>query len=432
MTTPAKMMMWGLDHHRASTEMREKAHLDVEKVAALIRAVAKEDTIISCVPVCTCNRTEIYLDVQPGAPVADALARILRDLDVDPALFTGPAGLRLHGLDAVGHLHRVAAGLESMMLGEPQVVAQLKDSYRQAKSHGDLGAVMMRAFQSAFRAGKCVRTGTTIGAGAVSVAFAAVELSRKFFTRLEDHRALLVGAGETGDLAARHFLQQGIGGLTVVNRSPNKAIALAASLNDGKAERARARPWTELTEAIAEVNVVLTTTGATEPVILPDMISAALQNRRGRPLFILDIAVPRDVHPDVADLESVFVFGLDDLDEIVQSNLAARRRELPRAEDILAKELAHFDEWLSDLDLLPSVDEFRCYLEEIKEKQVSWVRKKESPEVAEAVDRSLQQFIKKVTGRSMASLRDAETQDERLRRMSALRGLFGNNDQKQA
>jgi len=427
MATPAKMMMWGLDHHRASTEMREKAHLDVEKVAALILALQQEAGIVSCVPVSTCNRTEIYLDVVPDAPVADALARVLRSLNVDPALFTGDSGLRLHGRDVVEHLHRVAAGLESMMLGEPQIVAQLKDAYRQAKSHGELGPVMMRAFQSAFRAGKCVRTGTDIGAGAVSVAFAAVELSRKFFTRLEDHRALLVGTGETGTLAARHFLQQGIGGLTVVNRSPEKAIALANDLNDGKAIRTRARPWSELDSALSDSDVVLTTTGATEPVIRPGMIGA----RRGRPLFLIDIAVPRDVHPDVNAMANTFVFGLDDLDDIVQSNLGARRRELPRAEAILAKELAHFDEWLSDLDLLPTVDEFRTYLEDIKEKQVDWVRKKESAEIAEAVERSLQQFIKKVTGRSMASLRDAETQDERLRRMKALRGIFGDTDHKQ-
>lgn len=429
METPSALLLWGLDHHRATTEMRELAHLDDARLDALHAALAAAPEAVSCVPISTCNRTEIYLEAAPGAPVAEILARALAEAGVDPALFTGEAGLRLHGRDVPAHLFRVAAGLESMMLGEPQIAAQLKDAYRAAKTRHELGPVMMRLFQGAFRAGKRVRTETRIGTGAVSVAFAAVELARKFFSRLSERRALLVGAGETGDLAARHFLQQGVGSLTVVNRSPERARKLAEDLNRDGDGRARARPWAELGDALAEADVVLSTTGATEPVILPDMVSGALDRRRGGNLFLLDIAVPRDVHPEAAALDGAFVFGLDDLDGIVQTNLSARRGEIPRAERLLAEELEEFEGWIRDLDLRPSVEEFRHYLEELKDKQVGWVRKKESAEVAAAVDRSLQQFIKKVTGRSMASLKEAETREERLRRMDTLRSLFGNQEQ---
>lgn len=432
--TPASstLILWGLDHHRATTEMRERAHLDPERLAALHAALAAEDGVVSCVPVSTCNRTEIYLETEDGTPATDVLARALQAAGVDPALFTGEAGLRLHGRDVAEHLFRVASGLESMMLGEPQIASQLKDAYRTAKTHNELGPVMMRLFQGAFRAGKRVRTGTKIGAGAVSVAFAAVELARKFFANLGERRALLVGAGETGELAARHFLQQGIGGITVVNRSPERAERLVAELNEGGAGRARTRPWAELTDALADCDVVLSTTGAVEPVITPEMVDAVEKRRKGRNLFLLDIAVPRDVHPDVAARDGVYLFGLDDLDDIVQANLTARRREIPRACSILEDELGEFDGWIRDLDLVPTVDEFRAYLEDLKDKQVGWVRKKESEEVAAAVEQSLQQFIKKVTGRSMAQLKQADTREERLRCMDTLRRLFGDEDRRSA
>jgi len=432
MSDGAGILLWGIDHHRAPTEVREQVHISPEAVGTLITALGRENGFVSCVPVSTCNRTEIYLEAHGDFHAHEALARALAEAELDPAIFAGEYGLRLQGRDAVAHLYRVAAGMESMMLGEPQIAAQLKDAYRQAKEYGELGPVLMRAFQGAFRAGKCVRTQTKIGAGAVSVAFAAVELARKFFSSLSEHRALMVGAGETGGLAARHFLQHGIGGLTVVNRSPERARALTAELNEGKGESVRARPWEELGPSLADADVVLTTTGAVEPVILPEMVKSAIKSRRGKPLFILDIAVPRDVHPGVSGLEGVYVFGLDDLDGIVQSNLSARRQEIPKAESILDSEMNQFQDWIRNMDLRPSVDEFRSYLEDLKDKQVGWVRKKESDEVASAVERSLQQFIKKVLGRSMASLKNAETQEERLQHLSTLHELFGDEPDQRA
>jgi glutamyl-tRNA reductase len=382
--------------------------------------------------VSTCNRTEIYLETDADFPVFEAMARALSAAGMDPALFTGEYSLRLTGTEAVRRLYRVSAGLESMMLGEPQISAQLKDAYRQAKEHHELGPVVMRAFQGAFRAGKRVRTETKIGEGAVSVAFAAVELARKFFANLADHRGLLVGAGETGALAARHFLQQGIGGLIVINRSPARACNLAEDLNGGTGEVVRAKVWEELGESLADVDVVLTTTGATEPVITPDLVREAVKKRRGRPLFLLDIAVPRDVHPDVARIDGVFLFGLDDLDEIVQRNLAARRKELPRCVRIVNEEIEEFASWIHDLDLRPTVDEFRAYLEDLKDKQVGYVRKKRNDDVAEEVERSLQQFIKKVLGRSMASLKNAEDETDREAHLAALKRLFAEGERDRA
>jgi len=354
--------------------------------------------------------------------------------------------VKLDGLPAVEHLFRLCAGLESMMLGEPQITAQLKDAYRLARRHYEPGPGLLRAFQGAFRAGKRVRTETRISNGAVSVAFAAVELARKFFDRLCEQQAVLVGAGETGSLAARHFLQHNIGALTVVNRSFDKARRLAEELAaeqkddperdaGGDVEGSRplpiagcgrlvARPWDELAAALADADVVLSTTGAVDPVITRDMVEHATAHRKGKPLFMLDIAVPRDIHPDVAEVANVFVFGLDDLDEIIEGNLEQRRHQIPHARKIIREELDAFQQWLDDIDLRPTVAEFRAYLEELKDKQVGFVRKKQSDEVAAEVERSLQQFIKKVLGRSVSTLKSAESPEERQRDLDTLRRIF--------
>ncbi|HPF71745.1 MAG TPA: glutamyl-tRNA reductase [Candidatus Krumholzibacteria bacterium] len=444
MSRPATLFAVTVNHRHAPTEVRERAHLDDAKAVALIQALNEDEGCVSAMPVSTCNRTEIYVEVAPGHTIDAMLRTALGRVGADADLFFSHHAVHLHGIDAIRHLYRVSSGLESMMIGEPQITSQLKDAYRLGRASQEPGPGLLRAFQGAFRAGKRVRTETKISQGAVSVAFAAVELARKFFDHLCDQKALLVGAGETGALAARHFLQHDIGHLTVINRTFSRAEELAVTLNAermatieaARAEvhprefeaarcgRVVARPWDELGAALAEADVVLSTTGAVDPVILPAMVSAAVAKRRGKPLFLLDIAVPRDIHPDVAKVANTFVFGLEDLDEIVQGNLAARRKQIPHAERIIDQELAEFQRWLDDVDLRPTVAEFKAYLEELKDKQVGFVRRKESDEVAALVEASLQQFIKKVLGRSMSSLKASESPAERERDLETLRRLF--------
>jgi glutamyl-tRNA reductase len=444
---PTIIHLWSINHKNAPTEIRERAHIDPEPAVKLMDRLEGCSDCVSVIPVSTCNRTEIYLEVKEGADPEEILMKALADVGADVEIFRSDYVLRLEGLEAIAHLFRVAAGLESMMLGEPQIAAQIKDAYRLARKHHEPGPGMLRAFQGAFRAGKRVRTETRITNGAVSVAFAAVELARKFFSRLCEHTAMLVGAGETGSLAARHFLQHNIGNLIVVNRSYDKAVELAETLNterkvamakqgSGSAPLAEgcgvvtARPWEELADTMQHADVVLSTTGALEPVILPDMVRKAVKARRGNPLFLLDIAVPRDIHPDVNGMGGAFVFGLDDLDEMIAGNLAARVKQVPHAERIIAEEIEEFQKWLTDVDLRPTVAEFRAYLEDLKDKQVGFVRKKESDEVAAAVDRSLKQFIKKVLGQSVSTLKNAESPEVREQDLAALRRMFvpGNGD----
>jgi glutamyl-tRNA reductase len=436
--------LWSISHKNAPTEVREQAHIDPGPAVELMDHLESLGRQISVIPVSTCNRTELYLEAPPDEDAEAVLMQALEAVGIDPTVFRSVHCARREGLSAVEHLYRVTAGLESMMLGEPQIAGQVKDAYRLARKHHEPSPGLLRAFQGAFRAGKRVRSETRIGAGAVSVAFAAVELARKFFSRLGDHSAVLVGAGETGALAARHFLQHDIGHLTVINRSPERAQELAATLNtehrvemakqgkdvDGAGDRVNARAWDELTAALAEADVVLSTTGALEPVILPEMVRRAVKPRKGKPLFLLDIAVPRDIHPEVAAVEGAYTFGLDDLDEVIAGNVAARKNCLPDAEKIITEELLELQQWLADMDMRPTVAEFRAYLEELKDKQVGFVRKKESDEVAQAVDRSLKQFIKKVLGQSVSTLKSEESPEVRQQDLAAIRRMFvqGNGD----
>ena len=230
MNGKATLHVRSINHHHAPTEIRERAHLDPERTVALMKTLEADPDCIAVLPVSTCNRTEIYLEMKPDTDPDAVLHRALTAVGADADLFAGLHAVAYDGLPAVRHLFRVSSALESMMLGEPQISQQLKDAYRLARKHGDLGPILLRAFQGAFRSGKRVRTETRITNGAVSVAFGAVELARKFFSRLCEHKALLVGAGETGALAARHFLQHDIGHLTVVNRSLDKAEKLASDL----------------------------------------------------------------------------------------------------------------------------------------------------------------------------------------------------------
>ncbi|MBU8869542.1 MAG: glutamyl-tRNA reductase [Gemmatimonadales bacterium] len=421
-----------VNHHHAPTDIRERAHLDPELAVALMKCLENDPSCVAALPVSTCNRTEIYLEMRTDADPDLVLRQALIQIGADADLFAGRYSIAHDGIAAVRHLFRVASALESMMLGEPQISQQLKDAYRLARKHSDLGPILLRAFQGAFRSGKRVRTETRITTGAVSVAFGAVELARKFFSSLGEQDALLVGAGETGALAARHFLQHDIGHLTVVNRSLEKAKSLAADLDpannpNNPGGQVSVRPWEELADALADTDVVLSTTGALEPVILPEMVAAAVEKRRGEPMFLLDIAVPRDIHPDVGKIDGVYLFGLDDLDEIIKGNKMARRKQVPHAEKIIEEELTEFQTWMDEVDLRPTVAEFKSYLEELKDKQVGYVRKKQSDEVAAAVDSSLQQFIKKVLGRSVSTLKKAESPEERDRDLDALRRMFSDD-----
>lgn len=302
--------------------------------------------------VSTCNRTELYFSgsSEQSKQVIDWLAQFhqLNRQEVEPHLY-------LHSADAAStHLMRVACGLDSLVLGEPQILGQVKQAYSQSRQLGTIQPVFERLFQKTFAVAKQVRTDTEIGASAVSVAFAAVTLARQIFGKLNDVKVLLIGAGETIELVAKHLLEQGAAHLTVANRSYDRAAALAGQFNGQVVSLA------QVPQALVDADVVISSTASTLPIVGKGMVEQALKKRRHKPMFLVDLAVPRDIEAQVAELEDAYLYTVDDLQNIVAQNMQSRQAAAEQAEQMIAVGVADFSQWLA---LQGNIDWVRDYRE---------------------------------------------------------------------
>ncbi|MBS0395596.1 MAG: glutamyl-tRNA reductase [Proteobacteria bacterium] len=348
------LVVVGINHRTAPVEVREKVVFDPSHLPEALRALAsggaRENVIVS-----TCNRTELYCVTE--AP--DELARWLESyhgtgLELRESLYQkDEAG-------AVEHAFAVASGLDSMVLGEPQILGQLKDAYRAAQDAGTVGPLLNRLFQATFSVAKRVRTETRIGANAVSVAYAAVSLARQIFAGFTQHTALLVGAGETIALAARHLHSQGLKRMIIANRSLDRAQLLAAEFN------ASAITLDALPNHLADADILVSSTASPTLVISAADVEAALSARRRRPMFMVDIAVPRDIDPAVADFEDVYLYTIDDLQGFVTQNLKAREDEAREARILIEEEVARFLSGLRGQHAVPTIRELRTTAESIR------------------------------------------------------------------
>ena len=262
--------------------------------------------------------------------------------------------------DATRHLFRVAAGLDSLVVGEPQILGQVKDAFQVAATRQCVGPVLTRLFHTSFGVGKRVRSETALGEGAISVGYAAVALARKIFGRLDGRGVLVVGAGEISTITAQHLRAQGVGEIVITSRTAAHADALAAEVNG------RAIPWSDLRAALEAADIVITATGSPRPILTRADIEAVTDRRRGEPLFIIDIAVPRDVEASVGEIEQVFLYNVDDLQAIVQENLSRRSSEIDRAESIVSEEVDRFAAWRRSRGAVPTVVALRQRFEQIR------------------------------------------------------------------
>jgi len=327
----------GLNHQTAPVALRERVAFDADGIVAALRDLAGQPGVVECSILSTCNRTELYCAVAPGAEALPAawLARHhgFDDGRLDEFLVTH------HDDAAVRHLFRVATGLDSLILGEPQILGQVKEAYHHARSAGTLKAPLERLFQSAFAVAKRARTDTRIGANPVSVAFAAVRLAEQVFAELDRATVLLVGAGDTIELVARHLRQLGASELRVANRTLANATALAERFG------AQAVPLAELPRQLVDADVVITSTASRTPLITRELVRAAQRERRHRPLLLIDLAVPRDVEPRVAELDDVFLYTVDDLGSVIEDSLRSRREAALEAEAIIDMQVEHYVAW---------------------------------------------------------------------------------------
>ncbi len=332
------LLALGINHTTAPVTIRERLAFPSEQLRELLQGLIKLPGVLEATILSTCNRTELYCHTEASDHqlLIDWLAQ---KRDLPPQEFT--PYLYIHtDRDTIQHLFRVACGLDSMILGEPQILGQMKTAYQAASEAGALGKIMSRLFQHTFAAAKKIRTDTAIGASPVSVAFAAVRLSQQIFDDLAEQTALLIGAGETVELTARHLYQQGIGRLIIANRTFDKAHTLAAQFG-GYAIALR-----ELPNHLHEADVIVSSTASQLPILGKGAIERAIKLRRHKPIFMVDLAVPRDIEPEVEQLADVYLYTVDDLNHIIEENWQVRREAATQAEEIIAMEVEHFLAWL--------------------------------------------------------------------------------------
>ncbi len=404
-----QLLLVGVSHRTAPVELRERLDFSTRGVDRALAALAGTPAHHEAAIVSTCNRVELYVACDDAAPAQSAVHGFLSDFHGIPGDLLAPHLYAKIGPDAVRHLFRVAAGLDSLVMGEPQVLGQVKDAYSLASQMGCTGPLLNKLFHAAFTAGKRVRSETTLSEGAVSVSYAAVALARKIFGNLKGRTVLVLGAGEMGKLTAIHMRSQGIGRLIIMSRTAAHATALAQSI-DGTA-----MPWESMNTALAEADILITATGSSVPIISRAMIEQTMRARRQRPLFIIDIAVPRDVESNAGDLEQVFLYNIDDLQAVVQENLSKRGTEASQAETIVAQEVSKFLNWLNSRGAVPTVVALRQRFEGIRQSELRRLEPKMAglpPEARARVDEITRLIVEKLLinpTEQLKAISDAET-----------------------
>ena len=412
----------GLSHRNAPVELRERLAVEEDKLRELLRDVTAAGTVEEALILSTCNRVEVYgVAPAPGEARALAFRHLCQHRGVSPALVEPLLYTHLEE-DAIRHAFRVASSLDSMMIGEPQILGQVKEAFALAQACATIGPSLHPLFTQAFAVAKRVRNETEIARHAVSVAFAAVELAKKIFAGLARKAVLLVGAGKMGELAARHLVEQGAFPVYVVNRTWARAQEMARALSG------TALPWDELETALAGVDIVITSTGAAEPVITRAAVQRVTNGRRARPLFFIDIAVPRDVEPGVDSLGGVYRYDIDDLKQVVDANIRERRREAHRAEALVEREAGKFVARLRDIEVIPTIVSLRERLEEIRlgELRKALARLADAPpETRQALEALSSAIVNKILHAPITKLRESSRAGAHRTWLELVHELFG-------
>ena len=410
----------GVSHRTASVELRETVDFARRGLPVAIEALRERRLAREAVVLSTCNRAEIYVGADSEA-AAESCGRFIGEFNGVDWKTLEPHLVVYRGPEAADHLFRVAAGLDSLVVGEPQILGQVKDAFTAATELKSTGALTHRLFTTAFSVGKRVRTETGLGEGAVSVSYAAIALARKIFGRLKGLNVLILGAGEMAALTGTHLRAQEVGHLTIASRTLVSAEALAADL------KGQAIPWSSLAQALPAADIVVTATGSPEPVLTRARVEDAMRPRRGRALFIIDIAVPRDVEPEAGSLDQVFLYNIDDLQTIVKENLARRTTEVQRAETIVREEVDRFRAWMQSRDVVPTVVALRQQFEAIRKSELQRLEPKLAslpPEARARVDEITHLLVEKLLLTPTEQLKAADDEAMALAYADALNRLF--------
>jgi len=417
----AHVLVVGLSHHTAPVDVREKIALAPGAYLEALARIKAGPEVKECVVLSTCNRSELYAVTESYHGGREALEHALLGFEGASGGVKDEHLFRYEGAAAARHLFRVASSLDAMVVGEPQVLGQVKDAFKVAGEGQAVGPVLDRLFRQALEVAKRVRTETEIGAYAVSVSYAAVELAKKIFGPLEGRAALIVGAGETGELTMKHLRAAGVAELLVANRTESSARELAEAMGG----RAMGLPGIE--GALAKVDIVVSQTGATEPVILRSMVERAMKERRGRPLFLIDIAVPRDIESACGSIYNVFLYDIDDLGRVVAGNRERRAEEAEKALEIVQAETARFTRWFEGLETVPTIVALRERFDAVRAGETERVMAK-LEHLNERDKKLVEQYgealVNKLLHGPMAQLRQTGAGERGVQLAGALRILF--------
>src|SRR5438445_2283092 len=405
-----RLLLVGISHRTAPVELRERLDFQARGLDRALRALAERGAAREAVVLSTCNRAELYAACDDLAQSRASLMTFVSEFNgVDRAELV-PHVYEVADLDVARHLFRVAAGLDSLVVGEPQILGQVKEAHTTAAEMQAAGPVLNRLFHACFAVGKRVRTETGLGAGAASVSYAAVSLAKKIFGDVNGRNVAVIGAGEMGKLTAIHMKAQDARHITIVSRTMAHAARTAEAIGG-----ASAAPWDELDAVLGASDIVITATGAAAPILTKAHIEMVMRPRRNRPLFIIDIAMPRDVEAAAGEIEQVFLYNIDDLQATVRENLARRASEVARAETIVNEEAEKFAAWLRSRGVIPTVVALRERFEAIRRAELERLDFKLSalpPEARARVDEITHLIIEKLLltpTEQLKSLSDADT-----------------------
>lgn len=419
-----ELFVVGMSWRTAPVAVREKLAFREEEVGEVIALLVKQPSVREAILISTCNRVEVY-GVGDAAENSASVTRSFLAAQRQVALSEfGDALYQHHGPAAVRHVFRVASALDSLVVGEAQILGQLKSAYQVAGKVGASGPMLARCLERAFGVAKRVRSETSIARGAANVSSVAVELATRVFGDLQGKSVLVVGAGKMSTLAARHLHSAGIERIVVTNRSPQRAEELAAKI-DGIAA-----PWEQLAAQLAEADVVISSTGAREPVFTVPMFKKVTKARRWKPMMIIDIAVPRDADPAIGELDGVYLFDIDDLDKVVAANLAERAKAAEHGARIVEHEASHFEQWLRGQEVVPTIRALRescsrVAADETQKLVDAMARREFSPEErAEALHHLSQLIVKKLLHLPTTVLRSSAGASAQ-HRVEAVTAMFG-------
>ena len=417
-----QLALVGLSHKTAPVEVRERLAFENGDMAEALRSLVSYDGISEAMIISTCNRVEVLVEASDETAAREFLCsyhRVPSD-SIANYLYTH----RNH--DAIRHVFRVASSLDSMMIGEPQILGQVKEAYRQAHDAGTVGMHLRPVLDRAFVVAKKVRSETGIAQSAVSVSYAAVELARKIFGNLKGKSVMIIGASKMGELSAKHLKRAGVSMVLVTNRTFENAVELAQRF-DGAAI-----PFEHMNDHIDRADIVISSTGAPHFVITKHQAEHIIRQRKNRPMFVIDIAVPRDIDPAVNEIDNVFLYDIDDLQQVVDDNIKERMSEADRAEAMVDHEVQSFASNLRSREVAPTIIELREALEKLRRDEIERNRKHlgpMNPEQQEALDRITQSMINKILHRPITQLKDLAHHPEGPEFIRFVRKIFNVKDQ---